>query len=247
MAKKPDAEMTFVEHLDELRTRLIISLAAVFVCSVGCYFLSLDALQLLMNRLDTGKLQYLGPADAFMVRLKISVALGLAAASPVVFWQVWLFVAPGLYRHERRYAGPAVAAAVALFFTGAAFGVYTVPVTLNFLQKFGGGVLEANYTVDRFVSFAMSLIIAFAAVFELPLVLVLLVKIGVVSHARLAASRKYAFLLILIVSAVLTPADIVSMLIMAGPLYALFEISLLVTRFVKTSDDSPGRDTARSR
>ncbi|MFH1538514.1 MAG: twin-arginine translocase subunit TatC [bacterium] len=239
----PDkTQMTVVEHLDELRTRLIISLIAIAVCSAACWFLNLKALELLTSRVE-GKLIYLGPADAFLARLKISLIMGLAVATPVIFWQAWLFVAPGLYPRERRYAGPVIIIAVLLFALGGAFGLFTVPITLNFLQKFGGGVLEATYTVDKFMSFATSIILAFAIVFETPLVLVFLAKVGVVTHKTLAASRKYAFLIILIVAAVLTPADIVSMLIMAGPLYVLFEISLFATRFVaptRREEDSTG-------
>lgn len=226
--------MTVVEHLDELRSRLIISLIAIAVCAVGGWFFNLEAIEFLTSKVE-GKLIYLGPADAFLVRMKIALILGFAAATPVVFWQAWLFVAPGLYPHERRYAGPVIIAAVILFALGGAFGVFTVPFTLNFLQKFGGGVLEATYTVDKFVSFASSLILAFAVVFEMPLVLIFLAKVGIVSHKTLAAGRKYAFLIILMVAAVLTPADIVSMLIMAGPLYLLFEISLFATRFVRST------------
>ncbi|MEW6203444.1 MAG: twin-arginine translocase subunit TatC [bacterium] len=228
-------EMSVVDHLEELRLRLLISLAVVAAASVLCYIFSLDAIQFLTR--GAGKIQYLGPTDAFMVRLKVSVIMGLAVSSPVVFWQLWLFVAPGLYRNEKRYALPTIISAVVLFFGGGAFGVFTVPYALRVLQKFGGDVLQANYTVDRFISFATGMILAFAVVFELPLVLIFLAKIGIVSHKMLSRSRKYVILIIFAVSAVLTPGtDIVSMMIMAAPLYILFEISLLIIRFIRPAE-----------
>lgn len=231
--KKPEdtheKRMDLVNHLDELRTRIIYCLVAVVVAGVGSWWLVPTVLKYLIA--STGHVKYLGPADAFMWRLRLAAILGAIVAGPFVIVQVWLFVRPGLKPSERRFAFPAIFSAIILFFVGVVFGVSTVQVTLRILEKFGGEMVRPDYTIDRYLSFVGSFVLAFGVVFEVPVVLVLLAKLGIVSYKRLAASRKFAFLISAILGAIITPTDGVTMFFVAVPLYLLFEISLLIIRF----------------
>jgi len=230
---KPEMkEMTFLDHLDELRTRLIIMLVAVAVGTVACFFASKPVL-VFVTTLSHVKLLALSPQTPFMVLLKLSLIMGIAVAAPVILLQAWLFVAPGLYPHERKYIWPAVLAGVLLFIIGGGFALFVVPYTLRFFEQFGAGYIVFNYDINKFVSFVGGFILAFGIVFQLPIVLFFLAKIGVVDYAFLAGNRKFAVILTLVVGAILTPADIFSMVVLAAPLYVLFEISLIIIRFTK--------------
>lgn len=232
--KKPDMkEMSFMDHLDELRTRLIVILIAAAAGTVACFFISEWALQYLKKICDV-ELIALGPQDPLLIRMKISFVLGVVLACPVIFHQIWLFVAPGLYSHEKKYALPSIIAAVFLFITGAAFALYMIPFSLRILEKFGSGIVDFKYTLDKFVSFISGFVLAFGLVFQTPLVLLFLAKIGIVDYKFLARHRKYAIIIILIVGAILTPADVVSQMILSVPLYLLFEISLFLIRFTRS-------------
>ena len=240
--KPPDMkEMSFIDHLDELRTRLLIMLVAVCVSTVGCFFASRWVLEKITTMSDV-KLLALTPVTPFMVLIKIAIIMGIALASPVILLQIWLFVAPGLYPHERKYIWPAVGAGFMLFLVGGAFGLFSVPLSLNFLQQFGAGFVVFNYDINSFVSFVGGFVLAFGLVFQLPIVMFFLAKIGVVDYKFLAKNRKYAFVATLILSAIVTPADIVSMMIMATPLYVLFEISLLLIRLTKPNKNVENND-----
>ena len=234
--KKNLKEMTFLDHMEELRTRLIIILIAVALCAVAGWFISMPVLDYVKS-LSHVKLQALSPQTPFMVRMKISLVLGVALSCPIIFTEIWLFVAPGLYPHEKKYALPTIFVAVILFLVGGAMGLYSVPLSLRFFENFGGGVVEFNYTLDKFVSFISGFVLSFGFVFETPLVLFFLAKIGVVNYKFLAKNRKYAILITMAAAAVVTPSvDVLSMLILFIPLYLLYEASLFMIRFTK-----PGR------
>jgi sec-independent protein translocase protein TatC len=172
--------------------------------------------------------------DAFTWRLRLAGIIGLAFTSPVVITEIWLFIAPGLKKHERRFALPAILSASILFYIGGAVGVLTLPFTLKILQKFGGEYMRANYTIDRFISFFGSFILGLGIVFESPVVLILLAKLGIVSYKRLAGGRKYAIVITALAAAVITPTgDPITMMAFAIPMYMLFEITLLIIRFMK--------------
>ncbi len=217
--------MTLVDHLDELRRRLIVSIVALIVASIGGWQLVPWVFDLLIGQ--AGHIQYLGPADAFLTRFKLALYIGAVIASPVMIAELCLFIAPGLHKHEKRFVIPAVFSGVLLFFGGAGIAVAMLPKVLEILQKFGGGVLEANYTVDRFVSFVGGFILSFGVVFEIPVVLVLLARIGVLSYSKVAGNRKYALLTCVVLSAAITPTgDPFTLMLITVPLYMLFEISL---------------------
>lgn len=233
MLSEKEKELTLIEHLDELRTRIIISLVSIALCTVVGWFLSTSALDFIIARV--GEVQYFAPADAFKARLKMSCFIGFLIASPIVITELWLFVAPGLYAHEKKFVFPAVISSFVLFFSGGAFAISVLGMTISFLEKFGGENMVAHYSVDKFIGFATGFILAFCVVFEIPIILVVLAKIGVVDYKMLAGNRKHAFLIGLVLGAVITPSDPASMLMVAMPLYILFEASLLIIKFMKNN------------
>lgn len=242
--KEKDKTMGFLDHLDELRNRLIISLIAVVVCTIACYFLSLETLKLLIAYTEKTvrevghlNLQVLGPMDAFMVRLRVSLAMGIAVASPVIFSQIWLFVSPALLKHEKKHALPTVVSAVLLFLLGGAFSIFIFPMSIRFLASFGGGIVQLNYTLDKFVSYATGFILSFGIVFQIPIVMFFLGKIGIIDYKMLSGNRKYAFAASVIVAAVITP-DIFTNLIVTLPLYLLFEAGLLLIKFSNKTENA---------
>lgn len=231
MLSDKEKELTLIDHLDELRTRIIISIVAIAVCTIVGWFLSPGALDFVIARV--GEVQYFAPADAFKARLKMACFIGFIIASPVVITEIWLFVAPGLYMHEKKFVFPAVVSSFILFISGGAFAIAVLGMTIKFLETFAGENMVPHYSVDKFIGFATGFILAFCVVFEIPIVLVVLAKIGVVDYKMLAGNRKHAFLVGLVLGAVITPADPASMLMVALPLYILFEASLIVIKFMK--------------
>jgi sec-independent protein translocase protein TatC len=223
-------EMSFFDHLDEFRSRLIRILLAVVAGSIGGYFLTKPALRLLKH-LAGVELQALSPQVPIYVVTKLSIALGVVIASPLIFWQIWMFVSPGLYPREKKYALPVVVSAVFLFFLGCFFAFLCLPISLRFLEQFAGGIVEMKYSLDDFVSYVTSFVLGFGLVFETPLVLFFLAKIGIIDYKFLAKNRKYVILIVLIVGAILSPPDVVSQMIVSLPVYFLFELSLLMIKF----------------
>ncbi len=236
-APKPDPNaMTLYEHLTELRKRLIISVVAVFIAALAAYFLYGPILRFLMHpyceTLAKGQLctlTVLSPLDNFSIRLKIAGFGGLFLASPIVLFQIWRFVTPGLRAREKKYAIPFVAATIFLFALGAYAALITYPHALQFFQQQGTSLLKANYTADNYLGLELLLMVAFGVTFEFPVVLVSLELAGVVKSAQLAKIRRIAILVIVIFAAVVTPSsDPFSMLAMAIPMLLFYEGSILV-------------------
>jgi len=236
--------MTLVQHLDELRRRLIISAIAVAVGSVAGFVLFrpiLDVLQepyreaveSLPNTI-TEDLIVTTPTEPFLAFLKIGLFTGLMLALPVILYQVWRFITPGLTVRERRLAIPFVLSSLVLFAAGTVFAFAILPRGLAFLFSFGGDSLVPLLTIDRYLSFLFFLILAFGLSFELPLVLLFLTGIRVISSAQLRRWRRYAALGTVIFAAVATPTqDPYTMLLMWVPLYLLYEGAILVARLFK--------------
>ena len=223
---EPSGAMPFLDHLEELRSRLIVSLAAVLVLSVVGYLLS-DPVIAFVTR-PVGKVYFMGVAEAFAVKIKVALFFGLFAGSPVVFFQAWRFVAPGLTAKEVRWVLPVALALTVFFVAGAAFCFYLVlPVGVEFLMGFATDSLAPMISVSRYISFVGWMTIAFGLVFELPVVIFLLGRMGVVSAQDLRRHRRFAIVAILVVAAIATPSpDAFSQLLLAGPLYLLFELSV---------------------
>jgi len=226
--KDPD-KLSFFDHADELRNRLIKSLAAVLICSCLTYIFIDYILALIIEPVDF--LVFTAPSDAFIARITLTLWLGFFISLPYVFFQIWKFIGVGLRPQERRYISFFAPYSVVFFMVGALFA-YTIaiPITIEFLLGYGNEYLRPMITVKSYISFMATLILAFGFVFELPLVLMFLTKIGIATPEFLMQKRKHAYILILILSALITPPDIVTLLILGGPLVLLYEIGIFVSK-----------------
>jgi sec-independent protein translocase protein TatC len=228
-------KLPVTDHLEELRRRLIKCLLAVLAGFALSYSFSKQLFDLLtwplMQAMPAdGKLIYTSLQEAFITYLKISFFAGIFLAAPVIFYQLWKFVMPGLYANERRYVLPFVIAACVFFLMGAAFAFFVAfPFGFRFFLGFTTERIQALPSMKEYLSLCMSLLLAFGITFELPVVMFFLARMGLVDHLMLKRYRKYAILVIAIVAAVLTPPDILSMTLLGIPLYLLFELSVVVT------------------
>ncbi|MGH2455656.1 MAG: twin-arginine translocase subunit TatC [Candidatus Limnocylindria bacterium] len=228
--------MTLVEHLEELRRRLIIIVASVLGAAIVGFLLARPVLDILRAPLpdEYETLYFTGPADAFAAQLKIAGFLGIAFAMPIILFHVWRFVTPGLTSRERRLVWPVILAALLLFVLGLAIGYLVIPYAMNFLLGFAGDGLAPLLTIDGYIGFVTSMLLAFGIVLEFPIVLIGLARVGILSHRRLAAQRRWAVLAIVLLAVVLTPGgDPISPLILSGVMFLLFEGSLLIIRLIR--------------
>jgi sec-independent protein translocase protein TatC len=242
-----DDKIPFTAHLEELRKRLIISFIAVGVGFVACYGFKEKLFKILtqplisvMNQGET--LIYTGLPEAFFTFLKVSFLGGLMIASPVIIYQFWVFVAPGLYDREKRLLLPIVFLSTLFFVGGALFGYFIVfPYGFQFFLGFATETIRPMPSMKEYLSFSAKLLLAFGLVFELPLVLTFLARLGIISVDFLKKNRKYALLLFFIGAAILTPPDVVTQIMMALPLMVLYEISIIGARIFgrKKVNDEP--------
>lgn len=231
-----EKKLPLTAHLKELRKRLILSFIAVGGGFALCYafaekIFDILAAPLLEMMPTGGSLIFTSVAEAFFTYMKVAFIAGLILASPFVLYQVWAFVAPGLYRHEKKYVIPFVLAGSFFFAIGIFFGyVIALPVGFKFLLGFATDFIKPMPSMKEYLSFSIKFLLAFGIVFEFPVVLVLLARIGVVNAKMLAKQRKYAILLIFIFAAILTPPDIISQVILALPMIGLYELSILLSK-----------------
>lgn len=224
--------MPLLDHLAELRRRVIISAAAVLIAAAGAFAFSDELLKWLVSPLET-ELVFLSPTEAFWVSMKISLVAGLLIALPLVFYQAWRFVAPGLYRPERRYTAIFVLTSCAFFAAGLVFcGLVALPFALHFLIAFGlDRGIRPMISAQMYIDFSLKFYLAFGVIFEVPLGVTLASRVGLITPAVLARNRRYAFLVNAIVAAVLTPtSDLFNMAIMLVPLTVLYEVGILGAR-----------------
>lgn len=228
--------MPFMEHLKELRTRLIHSLIAVAVGFGVAYGFSEQIFRILLLPLlkvmpKDLKLVYTGLPEAFLVYMKVGLIGGLILAAPVVFYEIWKFIEPGLYQKERRYAIPFVLVASAFFAIGVTFAYFVVfPFGFQYFLSFSNDYIQPMISVKEFLGFSMKMLFAFGVVFELPVFAFFFSKVGLVTGQQLATFRRYAIVIIFIVAAILTPPDIFSQSLMAVPLLFLYEVSIVVAK-----------------
>lgn len=235
--EQPGAQMSLLEHLEELRTALIRILITIGVGFGICWFfhrqLRTFLIRPLIQALPEGSRQliFTKVPEAFFAYLWISFIAGFVVTSPVIFYHIWRFIAPGLYRHERRYALTFVLVSSFLFLTGTAMAYsYVFPFGFTFFMKFGGEYVSPFIRLTDYLRFTSRLLLAFGLVFEMPIIIVFLTRMGVVNPSSLAKKRKYIVLILFTASAILTPPDVITQLMMAGPLLLLFEISLWLAR-----------------
>jgi sec-independent protein translocase protein TatC len=246
-----DEKMPLTAHLEELRKRLIASFIAMGVGFAICYAfkerLFFFLAKPLEERLPEGStLQYISIPEAFLTYLKLSLFGGFVLAMPVIFYETWRFVAPGLYEREKRYLVPFVLLSMIFFLGGASFCYFIVfPFVFQFFMSFSDDSLLAMPAIRQYLSFATRLLIAFGLVFEMPIFFFFLGRIGLVSYKGLARQRRLAVVLVFLGAALLTPPDVVSQLMLAGPLMILFELSIQIVRITgKKADEDTEEEEA---
>jgi sec-independent protein translocase protein TatC len=234
IAMSNEKNMSLVDHLEDLRRLLVVSLVSILITSLGIYFAFKDQLMdfLLAPMARRGiEIVFLAPTEAFITQIKASFFVGFLVALPIILWQIWSFIMPALHYHERRPVVAIVPASFLLFLAGVSFAYYMVfPLAIIFLIGVAGEGISPMISLSKYVSFLITFCLPFGLVFQLPLVILLLTKLGIVTPAFLAEKRKYALLVIAVLSATLTPPDVFSMMLMAGPMVLLYEISIILAR-----------------
>lgn len=226
-------EMPFLDHLEELRWRIIKIALALAVCAVPCGVLWKNIFNLVMiyplQFADPKPhLIFTNPVESVMISLKIALGGGVIIATPVIFYQIWRFVSPGLFHREKRIVLPAVIASTIAFLSGVAFCYLTLPFLLRFLSGYAGGLMDPYFKINDYFGFLLVLCLAFGIVFELPVVSFVLVRMGLLTPAFLIRHLRIAIVIIFVVAAVLTPPDVFSQLTLALPLLLLYGLSIAV-------------------
>lgn len=228
-----DKELTIVEHLGELRKRIIYILIAVLIAAGGAYHFIDEILAFITTAGKVENLVFINPTEAFFVIVKLSILVGVIGAMPFIQYQVWKYVGVALKKNERKYLiffGPV---SLILFLIGAGFAFRTVlPMAMRFLLSFAKDNIESMITLNNYVSFLIKMVSAFGLMFELPLVVLFLSKLGIVTPEALKKGRKYAVVVIFVVAAVLTPPDVISQIMLAVPILLLYEISIWICKSV---------------
>lgn len=224
--------MSLVDHLSELRKRIAISVLSVLVGAVVGFIFAPNLIHILKAPYgDNQSLLLLNPGEGFMINMKLAVVVGIIFSMPIILFQLWRFVSPGLTSEERRIARPWVPLALVFFVLGVAVAYVILPFAIQFLSGFGTGDLKNAWTADGYFGFVGMMMLAFGLVMEYPMVLVLLSKVGIISSKRLRSSRRIVILIIAIVATVVTPGgDPFSPTILGFTMYGLYEISIVLVR-----------------
>jgi sec-independent protein translocase protein TatC len=237
--------MSFVSHLVELRSRLLKSVATVLLVLLGLIpfankLYGLLAKPLVSHLPNGGTMIATEVASPFLTPLKLAFFVALFAAMPVILYQLWAFVAPGLYRHEKRLATPILVSSVILFYVGCAFAYFFVlPAVFAFMTAIAPEGVSVMPDIGKYLDFVLVLFLSFGLCFEVPVVLVILVSLGVVTPVQLAESRRYAIVAAFAVAAVLTPPDVLSQIMLAVPMCLLYELGIIGARTLTRRDASP--------
>jgi sec-independent protein translocase protein TatC len=233
----PDAsaKMSFLEHLDELRKRLIVIVWSLVAACIVSYIFINQTFSFVMRPMyemlpPGGKLMYTAGPEAFMLYVKVGALVGLFLALPLVLWQLWLFIAPGLYSHEKRFAVPFVLFSTIFFVIGAAFSHYVAfPWTWQFFIGFTNEFMEFRPKISEAFSLYVKMLLGFGVIFQMPTLVFFLARMGVITAGFLIRHTKYAVLIIFIIAAVISPGtDVMSQTMMAGPMLALYGVSIIV-------------------
>ena len=244
---------SFLSHLFELRDRVIKSGLAIVVVFIGLVYWAPDIFHLfaqpLLKALPVGgKMIVTDVTGSFFVPMKVTMLVAFIIALPVVMYQLWAFIAPGLYLHERKLIMPLVVSSYSLFIIGMAFAYFLVfPTVFKFMASYNAPLgAEMSTDIDNYLSFAMTTFLAFGITFEVPVVVVVLVRMGMVPLAKLKEIRPYVIVGAFVISAIVTPPDVLSQLLLAVPMTLLYELGLLVARFYvpKPSEDDTQASSA---
>lgn len=230
-SESAEGSMPIVNHLEEFRRRLIVSLVAIGICSAASYYFAEDLLHIIIA--PAGKLYYMQPAEAFFTYLKVSLFAGFMLALPVVVYQGWRFLAPALTHTERAVVGIFIPVVIVLFFLGVAFSYYFVlPIGIQFFLGFASNDLQPLLSVGKYLDFMVMFILPFGFVFEIPLIMVILAKLGLVSSGILVQKRRLVIFGSFVIGAVVSPPDVFSQVMIAVPIVLLYEISIFVIKYI---------------
>ncbi len=228
-----EKRLTLIEHLDELRKRIIICLIATVASSSICYLKSKELLELIIRPLPNAV--FISPVEVFVVYIKVSLFCGLVLACPIILFQVWKFVAIALTKSERKYLAYIVPSSVILFLVGGMFAYFIIiPFSVKFLLGLASEHVVAMISVNRFINFVGILTLATGAIFELPLVILFLSSIGLVTPKKLRSNYKFVIVLVFIIAAMITPTpDVFTQLLVALPMLLLYEVSIWLSHIPK--------------
>ena len=232
---RDEVTMSLLEHLEELRSRIIVIAIAVGVAAVAGFFLADSVITLLRQPLPEGGAELIQTTvgEAFGVRVQLALMSGVAIAMPIILYEIWAFVTPGLTRGERRLIWPLLIAAIVLFAAGLALGYLLIPVAINFLLDFSLPGVRPLLGLAEYVGFVTTLMLAFGLALEFPVILYLLARMGILSYAFLSRRRRWAVLLIVLFAVVITPGDIlIGSMTLAVVMYGLFELTLQLIRML---------------
>ena len=227
--------MPFLEHLEELRWRLLKMIGSVILFTIIAFPFTSQLLHILelpnLNLSEPAKVIYVKPTGMLMVRMEIGIVTGIILSLPVILYQFWQFIAPGLLKKEKRFFLPTLFLTTFCFLSGTAFAYFVlIPTVLPFLYKMGTDSIQANYIISEYISFVLRLILVAGLIFELPILSFFLARIGILSPSFLKKYRRYGIVLVFILSALITPPDPFSQILMAFPLLILYQISIWVAR-----------------
>ncbi len=239
-----EQEMPFLDHLEELRWRLLKSIISIFVMMVLCFLVSDQILDVLLypgQNIDPPvPLQVLKVQTVFIIKLEIALFAGIILSLPVIFYQFWNFLAPGLHLKERKILPAIVFASVACFLVGGMFAYFIIiPYALQFFLNLAPANIENNIALDFYIGFLLRLIIVFGVVFELPMLSFILTKFGILTPAFMRKYRRYAIVGAFILGAILTPPDPTTQVFLALPIVILYEISIFISKVFSPKPDSP--------
>jgi len=250
----PDEQLPFTAHLEELRKRLIRAAVAWLIGFLACYSYAERLFQLISDPVraalpEGSSLVFINATEPFFTYLKIGAIAGLLLALPVVLWQIWAFIAPGLYGHEKKFAIPFVLASCLCFGAGTWFGfTFVFPTIFTFLIKFGTGTgeISAMLSMGAYLSLSSKLLLAFGLVFELPIIIFFFARMGVIDHLWLRKNRKYALVTAFVIGAMLTPPDVFSQTALAVPFVILYEVGIWIAYFFgkKKAEEETAKEEA---
>jgi sec-independent protein translocase protein TatC len=242
---KKSSGMPFLDHLEEFRWRLLKSALAIILMAGAAFYFRNQLFDFLIIPLGDTELHFTEVTGSFYAYMKVAIITGLLAALPIVFYQLWSFIAPGLYQTEKAAVLPLVSISTLLFLVGAGFCYFMVlPLALSFLIGFAEELINPIITVGSYISFAGLMMMAFGAGFQLPIVAYFLGRLGILSSAMMSKGRRYALVIILIAGAIITPPDVITQVLLAGPIYFLYEVSIVIVRLTGRRDRARKDDIA---
>lgn len=228
-----DKQLTLVEHLSELRRRIIIIFLGIIGGSIISYQFVDNIVELLVKPAEKLEFIYLSPPELFLAYLKIAIISGIVISSPISLMQIWLFIKPGLKPNERKYLRFGLWMGIVFFLIGVVFAYFTlVPITINFFTEISKNEIAPLFSFDSYLSFISSILLSSGLVFELPLLIILLTQLNLITANTLIKYRKYVILVIFIIAAIITPPDVISQALLGVPMVLLYEISIWIAKVI---------------